>query len=221
MFNRSESKPYIFGDIFRHISGAELIIVNPLLQTAYFKHHDRFALVHTITPDIAIELGFKPLLENIEESKKIKEWGLFAPRKLKEGIWCALTPLMFTTAICVDYDEISPFVSRYCFEDSNMLDRHENALFWLSQFNDSLSLPIGNVAYRGHLGCNPIADPTITLGYYEMLTKLRYEKDFSGDNQTPNEYARSFLNKYAYDALQDGLTMLSPDDGLRTFFMNL
>lgn len=209
MLNRSEKKPYIFGDIFRHASGAEIIIVNPNIKTAYFRNKDFIALIHTIAPHNAMDLGFMPLEKNIEESKRILEFGLFAPRQLENNVWSALSPLAFTTAICIDYDDYCPFVSRYCFEDGSFLNRHENALLWLSRFDHSLNLPVGNVAYRGHLGSKPIIDETITKGYYKMLYDLQFKK--SENYNSINEYARSFLDNYSFKALQDGLELLTPD----------
>jgi hypothetical protein len=206
--NRTPETPYLVGDVFRHENGHEIVLINPNIGTAYYKDgKNNVAFLYAMTPEKAFSLGFKPVQEWIEEYNKIKEWGLFAPRQCNDGTWCALTPLYATTAICADYDEINPFVSRYCFEDSSYQSRTDNALYWLTRFETSMSLPIGNVAYRGHLGNEPIEHEIMTKDYYLTLKKLKYNREQF--DISINDYSKSFMDEINTVAIQYGFNLLN------------
>lgn len=138
--------------------------------------------------------GFELDPEHVAMDSEIQEMGLYAPRKLADGSWAALTSLLTTTAICVDFDYISMYESRYCFGHTQKMPSLMLAAFWLSKFKNKESLPIGNVAYRGHLGLEPIADPEITRTYYEKMFALKHEPFIEGLDM--RGHANKIMNEY-------------------------
>lgn len=206
---RTTEQPYIAGDLFTHENGTEVTLINHNIGTAVLNKDGFTAFLYAMPIDLLIKKGFTPDQEHIEESKRIAELGLFAPRKLLDDTWLALTPLYATTAICVDYDDISPFVSRYCFEDSNYFSRTENALLLASKFKTSLDRPIGNVAFRGHLGTKSVFDPIMTNDYYNTLHRLKYEISTAENVPSINDYARSYLDSIACEIINNGFDLLN------------
>ena len=174
---RSLKDPYLMGDVFT-AKGKELTLltITPtvcfgLLNKNGFLRMAKFRGISDI-----LEQGFTPVQEYIEKSNEIKDWGLYAPRKLNDGTWGAISRLAFTTSININFDEAVSYETRYCFGHNSVLPSYHTALYWLAQFKNKNSLPIGNCAYRGRLGSEPITDTTATEKYYQDLHALKYEQ---------------------------------------------
>lgn len=176
---RTDENPYIAGDVF--ILGDDHIT---LIETDPHKVVGHWFGFHSLNGVIRIkafkgvgeilEMGYNPVPEYIEKSQELAINELYAPRKLKDGTWCALSPLAYTTAIHIDFDDLTPFETRYCFGDSRYFPRHLTALYWLCRLESKYSLPVGNCAYRGILGCEPIVDADLTHEYYRDMQDLKY-----------------------------------------------
>lgn len=183
-----DEHPFQMGDVFNNEKGDEITILDMSQREAivvmnradikkvYIKKYSNLM-------DIFKE-GFKINMEFVKMSIACQKIGLIAPRKLKDGTWAALTNLMFTTAICVDYelDGWKMYESRYCFGGSKILASWHIATYWLAQMNCSMSLPIGNCAFRGTLGNIPIADLEKTIGFYKDLEHLKHYPTIDGLN---------------------------------------
>lgn len=173
--------PFQTGDVFNDAQGNEftLFVIKDGLavgvykpsneRTGYLKKYKKWQdLLHS---------GFQINQEFVEQAQLLqqKDYGIIAPRKLKDGTWAGVCKLMFTSAICVDYDmeQWSMYETRYCFSNNECLPSCFTAIYWLANFEHKLSLPIGNCAYRGKLGIDPIADPQTTANYYEDLETLK------------------------------------------------
>lgn len=190
VFDRNRSvTPHLPGDLFEKCNGQGFTILHLDDKTIYGAINEKKATGITLKKYPSISAlrndGFEPNLEYLEKEKQIyKEMGLFAPRKLEDGTWAALTRLVATTAICVDFDSdglgISMYESRYCFGPNRALPHYGNASYWLAQFKNKESLPIGNCAYRGRLGTQPILDMEYTKNFYGIMAYL-HENPFLED----------------------------------------
>lgn len=172
-----EQFPFVFGDVFNNENQAEFTLFEISNGHAYGvmkDHQNRFYLKKFNKWLDLFDEGFKQNLEFLEKEKEIAELNLCAPRKLQDGTWAALSRLMFTTAICVDFDAITQYESRYCFSHNERLPSWCTATYWLAQFKTKNSLPIGNCAYRGKLGDEPIRPKKETDQYYADMLFLKH-----------------------------------------------
>lgn len=178
--------PFLMGDVFNDSHGNEFTLFQIEDDIAYgvltpFNAQRGYLKRFSYWQDL-FKSGFKINQEFVEESIKLKNDGIVAPRKLQDGTWAGISRLMFTSAICVDYDieRYTMYESRYCFSHNSLLPSWYTAIYWLSQFKHKLSLPIGNCAYRGILGKDPIADPLLTKKYYEDMLYLKDNMNING-----------------------------------------
>lgn len=182
VFDRNRSRvPFLPGDLFQNCKGQEFTILHLGENTIYgaLSTQNEGGVVLKKYPNLSklLDDGFIVNAEYLEKEKEIHQtMGLFAPRRLKDGTWAALTRLVATTAICVDFDAdnmgISMYESRYCFGPNRVLPHYGNASYWLAQLENKESLPVGNCAYRGRLGTQPILDTEYTLNFYRMMHYL-------------------------------------------------
>lgn len=183
-FERSrETHPYLMGDVFNNDKGEEFTLFEISNGSAYgvMTNEEGACYLKRFGKWLDLfEHGFKQNQENLKKEKEIEGWGLYAPRKLKDGSWAAITRLMYTTAICVNFDEITMYESRYCFSHNSILPSWYTAIFWLAQFKTKESLPVTNCAYRGILGTVPIFDEAATTQYYADLTELKWKDKVNG-----------------------------------------
>lgn len=179
---RTVHNPYLMGDVFVKDDKEFTLFENRfshtygLLKTGENLKFTVFKGVHDL-----LDQGFIPVQEYIEMGKAMDENHLYAPRQLKDGTWAALMPLAFTTSICVDFDDWSPFRTRYCFGHNAVLPSYLTALYWLVRMDNCMSLPVGNCAYRGHLGNQPILDDEYTKQYYQKMYDLKHNVMFMDD----------------------------------------
>jgi hypothetical protein len=212
LYCRDRSKnPYLLGDLFTNNADKEFTLfyinengvfgVMNTEQGAYLKRYPSI--------DALFGEGFNICQEHLEEDQRIaEEFGLFAPRKLEDGTWAALTQLVSTTAICVNYDAdglgISMYESRYCFSHNQVMPSPVTAVYWLSQFKNRMSLPVGNCAYRGRKGTDPIWDADRTETFYELMDALKCRGDIEGHNIhtlgdiTMREVLKPFIPKHLH-----------------------
>lgn len=174
---RQDKTTPIFGDIFNHENGSTFTLFD-IHRVGYFgfiRHKDgtvfrkRFDSLKALYND-----GFEPDIESLEYSFEIAPMYLFAPRKLEDDTWTALHPLLYSTALCVDFDDMTLFTSRYCFDSNDMFNSQITALYWLTRMNNANSLPVCNIAYRGFLGTEAIISHDITSHYYQTLINQKY-----------------------------------------------
>lgn len=176
--NRDEY-PFVFGDVFNHEDGREYTLFEISKGHAYGVMKESSGAVYLKKFNRWLDLfddGFKQNLEFLEKDKELYEYQLYAPRKLEDGTWAALNRLMYTTAICVNFDDvhyITQYESRYCFSHNEMLPSWYTATYWLAQFKNKNSLPIGNCAFRGVLGTEPIRSEKETDLYYLCMDFLK------------------------------------------------
>ena len=172
---RTDSNPYLMGDVFVN-EGKEFTLFASQLAGAYglLNNDCDVSLVVFKNIDRLLDQGFEPVEEYIEMSKEIAENNLYAPRKLKDGTWSAISRLAFTTAVCIDFDDLVAYRTRYCFGNNMVFPSHLTALYWLSRMDSKMSLPVGNCAYRGILGNQPILDAEFTKAYYQKMYDLKY-----------------------------------------------
>lgn len=176
---RTTATPYLMGDVFTQ-GGQELTLLQAgdlycfgFLNYGGVLRMAKFANLHAM-----LDQGFTPVEEFIEKSKEMRENYIYAPRKLEDGTWAGLSRLVTTTAIHVNWDDISPFETRYCFSHNQIMPSYHTALFWLAQFKNKNSLPVGNCAYRGRLGNQPLCDENRTKKYYQDMIRLKHEVQF-------------------------------------------
>lgn len=173
---RTEKTPYLFGDVFTK-DDQELTLLTAPIDTMAFGLLKIDGVVRIKAYkglESILDQGFIPNEEYIEMSKEMRVNEIYAPRKLEDGTWSGLMPLAFTTSICIGFNDWSPFETRYCFGDNQRLPRHITALYWLSRLKTKNSLPVGNCAYRGILGNDPIIDAKITQDYYQNMYDLKH-----------------------------------------------
>lgn len=175
---RTATNPYLLGDVFIR-DNQEFTLMEPSVGCyGFLKENRSVRMVAHRSFNELLDQGFTPVEEFIEKSKEMRENYIFAPRKLEDGTWAGLSPLVTTTAIHVDWDDISPFESRYCFSHNQALPSYYTALYWLTRFKNKNSLPIGNCAYRGRLGNDPIMDHERTKQYYQDMYRIKHEVQF-------------------------------------------
>lgn len=214
VFDRNRSvSPYLPGDLFENGNGQEITILHLGDKTIYcaVKKKGEKGISLKKYPNISLlrDDGYEPNLEYLEKEKQIlKKMGLFAPRRLEDGTWAALTRLAYTTAICVDFDRdgrgISMYESRYCFGPNRVLPHYGNASYWLAQLQNKESLPVGNCAYRGRLGTQPILENEYTKNFYAMADYLRENPFLDGleIHGVCDMVMRELLGPYLPDSLK-------------------
>lgn len=174
--------PYLMGDVFNHESGDSEFTLLDFARSGgvvgILNEGDNTKLIKLASVERLFDNGYVLNEEYVEMSKYITEFQMIAPRKLEDGVWAALTRLAFTTAICIGFDEISSYRTRYCFGHNSCLPSYFTATYWLSRMKTSKSLPIGNCAFRGVLGTEPIESDKKTKGYYHKMYQLKYELPF-------------------------------------------
>lgn len=180
VFERNRGlSPYLPGDLFEKNNGQEFTILHLDQKAVYGVVTDltgvglkKYSNISALRDD-----GFEPNLEYLDKEQQLyQDMRLFAPRKLEDGTWAALTRLVATTAICVDFDSdgsgFSMYESRYCFGNNRVLPHYGHASYWLAQLKNKHSLPVGNCAFRGKLGTQPIIDVDYTRNFYGMMAYL-------------------------------------------------
>lgn len=80
--------------------------------------------------------------EELENYKKAN--GLLALKKLPDGFWCSVKPLMYTVSICAGAEPLLLFRYRWCFEDAK-----EAVLFW-KQIQNYDDIPESRDSLVGH-----------------------------------------------------------------------
>lgn len=65
-------------------------------------------------------------------------------RQLEDGSWIGTMKLMFTTSVCMDIDELSPFRYRWCFADP------EEANHFFDTAVDFDEVPTRRTSLKGH-----------------------------------------------------------------------
>ena len=205
-YNRERSRfPYLCGDLFTNNLGDELTLIQVLEGVALcvlLKGDGTFSRVRFNNFNDIFAKGYVLNHEFVQKELEIAHLGIYAPRKLKDGTWAGLTRLIHTTAICVDFDEQQMYESRYCFSHSEVMYHWQLATYWLAQFKSRESLPIGNCAYRGHLGTEPILSKAKTENYYMGLNAFRNNPTVNGmdfneyvNNVTVNLIRETKINK--------------------------
>lgn len=172
---RTTKAPYIAGDVFTR--GRKELTLCQVTDGAYvgllnIKGVLRMKAFNDLSS--ILDEGFSPVEEFIEKGKEIEEYDLYAPRKLKDGEWSALGQLAFTTAIQIGFDDLTPYKTRYCFGHNSVFPSHITALYWQSRLTSQKSVPIGNCAFRGALGSDPILSKETTKAYYAKMFDLKY-----------------------------------------------
>ena len=70
--------------------------------------------------------------------------GYLNPRRLEDGEWVAMMPLMFTMSVCCGIGETQPFKYRWCFQD------YEEAEAFLEDLVDFDDIPVKRDSLVGH-----------------------------------------------------------------------
>lgn len=196
---------YLPGDLFEKNNVQEFTILHLDDRAVYGALKDENGIGLKKYPNLTalMDDGFEPNQEYLEVEKEILEkFSLYAPRRLEDGTWAALTRLVATTAICVNYDAdgmgISMYESRYCFSNTQVLPHYGNASYWLAQLKNQESLPVGNCAFRGRLGTEPLLDMEYTRNYYAMMAYLYEEPSLEGLNiqQVADMVMREVLDEF-------------------------
>lgn len=220
--------PYLPGDLFEKNNLQEFTILHIDERAVYGALKDETGVALKKYPNLTalMDDGFEPNLEYLEVEKEIlKKMGLFAPRKLEDGTWAALTRLVTTTAICVNYDSdglgISMYESRYCFSNTLILPHYGNASYWLAQLKNQESLPVGNCAFRGRLGTEPLMDIEYTRNYYGMMAYLYEHPSIEGLNtqQVADMVMREILDEYLPVHMKATKSLKVPDDYIPRYRM--
>lgn len=179
---KRESQPFLMGDVFTHENNdSEFTLfdfdrLGCVVGVLNENGHSR--LIKLSSVDRLLDNGYCVNEEYIEKSKELIEYQMIAPRMLEDGVWAGLTRLAFTTAICIDFDEINAYRTRYCFGHNSYLPSFFTATYWLSRMKTSKSLPIGNCAFRGVIGVEPIESEEKTRDYYNKMYRLKHEVSF-------------------------------------------
>lgn len=177
--------PYLCGDLFINSEGDELTLLQIVNGAAYcvlMQMDGSFRRVKFADWRKIFESGYALKMECLQKETELEGSGIYAPRQLKDGTWAGLTRLVSTTAICVDFSEITMYESRYCFSHTEVMNSWHLAAYWLAQFTSKESLPVGNCAFRGHLGTEPILPADITNQYYSVMGELRFLPTVNGMN---------------------------------------
>lgn len=74
----------------------------------------------------------------------LHENGFSKVRQLEDNTWIGILKLAFTTSVCVDIDEFSPFQYRWCFEDP------AEANYFFETIKDYREIPKRRASLRGH-----------------------------------------------------------------------
>ncbi|HBM2881016.1 TPA: hypothetical protein LVL09_004838 [Klebsiella oxytoca] len=70
--------------------------------------------------------------------------GFSKVRQLEDGTWVGVLKLAYTTSVCVDIEEISPFRYRWCFENPAEAD------YFFETVKDYREIPARRESLRGH-----------------------------------------------------------------------
>lgn len=87
--------------------------------------------------------GFKNWSDEQVEQYLLNQ-GFLACRKLKDGDWIGVMPLMFTTSVCCGMAYISAFQYRWCFQDPN------EAWLFFNTCSEVDEVPEHRSSLRGH-----------------------------------------------------------------------
>lgn len=179
---KRESQSFLMGDVFTHENNDSEFTLFDFDRlgcvVGVLNENEHSRLIKLSSLDRLLDNGYSVNEEYIEKSKELIEYQMIAPRMLEDGVWAALTRLAFTTAICIDFDEINAYRTRYCFGHNSYLPSFFTATYWLSRMKTSKSLPIGNCAFRGQIGNEPIESEEKTLDYYDKMYRLKHEVSF-------------------------------------------
>lgn len=177
-----ESQPFLMGDVFNHENNDSEFILFDFDKNGcvvgVLNENEQSKLIKLSSVGRLLDSGYSVNEEYIEMSKQLIEYQMIAPRKLEDGVWAALSRLAFTTAICIGFDEINTYRTRYCFGHNSYLPSFLTATYWLSRMKTSKSLPIGNCAFRGVIGVEPIESEEKTRDYYDKMYRLKHEVAF-------------------------------------------
>ncbi|HBQ3191054.1 TPA: hypothetical protein L7W01_005365 [Klebsiella variicola subsp. variicola] len=88
----------------------------------------------------------KPFSEKTDREIEsiLLDHGFKKVRKIKDGCWIGILPLAFTTSVCMDIDEITPFRYRWCFADPSEAD------FLFTTANEFDEVPVKRNSLKGH-----------------------------------------------------------------------
>lgn len=199
--DRTET-PYLMGDVFTK-GDIEFTIVDMRYDgglVGFTRKGKDLYISFFQSVDELMAQGYAPVLENIELCKEYAKEEIFALRRLKDGTIAGISPLMSTTALMVDIGPITPFESRYCFQRNSEFPSYTTALYWLCLLDSAESCPIGNVAYRGHIGTDPIMDQDVTREYFAKMYLLRHQPTIGGKDM--REIAMQTMNEIFYSLAQ-------------------
>ncbi|HAT1642304.1 TPA: hypothetical protein I8Y18_003466 [Raoultella ornithinolytica] len=70
--------------------------------------------------------------------------GFTRVRKIKDGSWIGILPLAFTTSVCMDIEDITPFRYRWCFSDP------DEAKYLFDTAKEFDEIPVKRDSLKGH-----------------------------------------------------------------------
>lgn len=70
--------------------------------------------------------------------------GFSRVRQLDDDTWVGILKLAFTTSVCIDIEEVSPFRYRWCFQDP------AEAVYFFETVKDYREIPTRRESLRGH-----------------------------------------------------------------------
>lgn len=170
---RTKSEPLLFGDKFLGKTGDfHLIYADGINAHGFFHDHEsKKVRLQRISAEKMANYSFDEVANRLSDEIRDHETLLLA-KQSKDGDLITMHHLAYTVAIAAGFSSYT-YESRYCFSDTEQLPRICHALFWFIQFDGLESLPVGNCAFRGHKGTDPIIDLETTESHYEILKQFK------------------------------------------------
>ncbi len=179
---RTSKQPLLFGDKFHgHEGDFHLDFAQDNYAFGFYydkktnlvcqaKFHEENFFKHFI---------FDQEANGLSDSIRADDEFMLLARKTVDDEIITLNQLAFTVAIAANYHGYT-YDSRYCFPPTSKLPSACHALYWLIQFKSVESLPIGNCAYRGYKGAEPIMTAEATQKHYDMLEQYSHTPLING-----------------------------------------
>lgn len=168
---RNQNSPLLFGDKFNAEEG-DFYLIYAADHIAKGFYHDKatnlVCLAKFEEDQFFKHFKFDHTANDFSDSMRHGEEYMLLAKMTPNQEIITMNHLAYTVAIAANYHGYT-YDSRYCFSDTVKLPRICHALFWFIQFKSIYSLPIGNCAYRGYKGSEPIVSVDSTLNYYKRL----------------------------------------------------
>ncbi|HGH5398728.1 TPA: hypothetical protein ACJI3N_005332 [Raoultella planticola] len=106
----------------------------------------------------------KPFSEKTDREIEsiLLDHGFKIVRKIQDGSWIGILPLAFTTSVCMDIDEFTPFRYRWCFADP------AEATYLFDTATEFDEVPVKRDSLKGHrYRSKPLLREKDELGFYK------------------------------------------------------